>query len=73
MLAPPASILLATAAPARPFHQLWLAVSRPDNVAVLLLLAAVGYFTFVAVSNARRNDRLIAQGRKKEILKSMQE
>ena len=52
---------------------IWLIISKPDNIPILMLIIAVGIYTYMAMRDARRNDKLIEQGRKKDILKSMQE
>lgn len=56
-----------------PLENLWAIVSLPDNIPIVLMLALVGYFTRVGFAEARKNDRLIAEGRRNEVLRSMQE
>jgi hypothetical protein len=51
----------------------WAIVSVPDNIPILFMLLLVGYFTYVSFSEARKNDRLIREGRKEQILRRMQE
>jgi hypothetical protein len=56
-----------------PLDNLWAIVSLPDNIPIVLMLGMVGYFTWLCFSEARKHDRLIREGRKDEILKTMQE
>ena len=48
-------------------------ISKPDNMPVAGALLLVGLFTWVAMKQARHNDRLIREGREEEILEKMQE
>jgi len=45
---------------------------KPDNIPIAGMLVLVLFFTWVALKQALRNDRLIEQGREEEILKEMQ-
>ena len=45
---------------------------RPDNIPIAGMLLLVFFFTWIALKQALRNDRLIEQGREEEILKEMQ-
>jgi hypothetical protein len=45
---------------------------KPDNIPIAGLMVLVLFFTWVALKQALRNDRLIEQGREDEILKEMQ-
>jgi hypothetical protein len=45
----------------------------PDNIPIVFMLVLVGYFTFLSFDEARKNDRLIREGRKDHILRRMQE
>jgi hypothetical protein len=56
-----------------PLENLWAIISLPDNIPIVFMLALVGYFTYLSFSQARRHDRLIREGRKDQILSSMQE
>jgi len=51
----------------------WAIVSVPDNIPILFMLLLVGYFTWLSFDEARKNDRLIREGRKDQILRRMQE
>lgn len=55
------------------WDNIWLIVSKPDNIPILIMLVLVGVYTYMALRDARKHDKLIEQGRKKEILKAMQE
>ena len=46
---------------------------KPDNIPIVGLLLLVFFFTWVAFREARKNDQLIEEGRRDEILKEMQE
>jgi uncharacterized membrane protein len=46
---------------------------KPDNIPIAGMLLLVFFFTWVALRQALRNDRLIEQERADEILKEMQE
>jgi hypothetical protein len=45
---------------------------KPDNIPIAGMLLRIGFFTWVGLKQARRNDQLIEQGRTDEILKEMQ-
>jgi len=51
----------------------WAIVSVPDNIPIVFMLLLVGYFTYLSFSEAPKNDRLIREGRKEQILRRMQE
>jgi hypothetical protein len=46
-------------------------LKQPDNIAVLGMLAAVIFFTCLALSEARKNDRLTKKGKAEEIPERM--
>jgi hypothetical protein len=46
---------------------------KPDNIPIAGMLVLVLFFTWVALRQALRNDRLIEQGREDEVLKEMQQ
>ena len=48
-------------------------ISKPDNMPVAGALILVFFFTWVAMRQARHNDRLIAENKKRQILDDMQE
>ena len=47
-------------------------ISKPDNMPVAGALVLVMFFTWVAVRQALRHDRLIRDGKKDRILEEMQ-
>jgi len=51
----------------------WLIVSKPDNIPIVFMLLLVAYFTWLSFDEARKNDRLIREGRKEQILRRMQD
>lgn len=55
------------------FINFWLIVSKQDNIPIVFLLTMVGFLTFMSLREARRNDRLIKEGRKDQILRRMQQ
>lgn len=56
-----------------PLDNLWAIVSLPDNIPILFMLALVGYFVWLSFSEARANDRLVADGRRQDVLRRMQD
>ena len=56
-----------------PLQNFWAIVSVPDNIPIVFMLLLVGYFTFLSFDEARKNDRLIREGRKEQILRRMQD
>jgi len=56
-----------------PLANFWAIVSVPDNIPIVFMLLLVGYFTYLSFDEARKNDRLIREGRKDQILCRMQE
>jgi len=53
-------------------ENLWLIVSKGDNVPIVFMLFIVAFYVGWAFREAGRNDRLIEEGRRDEILKDMQ-
>jgi hypothetical protein len=51
----------------------WAIVSVPDNIPIVFMLLLVSYFTYLSFDEARKNDRLIREGRKEQILRRMQD
>ena len=56
-----------------PLQNFWAIVSVPDNIPIVFMLVLVGYFTWLSFTEARKNDRLIAEGRKDQVLRRMQD
>jgi len=48
-------------------------ITKPDNIPIIFMVGLVAYFTWVSLSEARKNDKLIEEGRRDEVLKRMQE
>ncbi|GIW41218.1 MAG: hypothetical protein KatS3mg076_1795 [Candidatus Binatia bacterium] len=48
-------------------------LTLPDNIPIAGMLVLVLFFTWLGFREARKNDQLIEQGRRDEILKKMQE
>ena len=58
---------------AKAVENFWAIVSVPDNIPIVFMLVLVGYFTYLSFDEARKNDRLIREGRRDQILRRMQE
>ena len=56
-----------------PLENFWAIVSLPDNIPIVFMLALVAYFTYVSFAEAKKNDRLIREGKRAEVLQRMQE
>ena len=59
--------------PYTPRENLWLIVSKPDNIPIIMMIIIFAFFTYLAMRDAMKHDRLIRQGRKQDVLKAMQE
>jgi hypothetical protein len=46
---------------------------QPDNIPIVGMMFLLFFFTYLAFREARKNDQLIAEGKRDEILKEMQE
>ena len=44
----------------------------PDNIPIVGMMILVVYFTYLGFREARKNDQLIAAGRRDDVLKEMQ-
>jgi hypothetical protein len=55
------------------YSNIWAIVSVPDNIPIVFMLLLVSYFTYLSFDEARKNDRLIREGRKEQILRRMQD
>ena len=66
-------VLLRYTARMGPLANFWAIVSVPDNIPIVFMLLLVGYFTYLSFDEARKNDRLIREGRKDQILRRMQD
>ncbi len=45
---------------------------EPDNIPILGMMFLVLFFTYLGFREARKNDQLIAEGKRDEVLKEMQ-
>lgn len=48
-------------------------LTKPDNIPIVMMVGLVGFFTWMSFSEARKNDKLIEEGRRDEVLRRMQE
>jgi len=53
-------------------HQFLSIMLQPDNIPNVGMMFLVFYFTYLGLREARKNDQLIAEGRRDEVLKEMQ-
>jgi hypothetical protein len=56
-----------------PFENFWLIISKPDNIPIIFMIVLVGFFTWLSLDEGRRNDRLIKEGRRDQVLRRMQD
>ena len=70
-----ASDLAATSdvAPNTGWENLLKIASKPDNVPIIMMVIIFTFATYMALRDGFKHDRLIKQGRKQDVLKSMQE
>ncbi len=55
------------------WENLVLIAKKPDNVPIIMMMIIFAFFTYMALRDAFKHDKLIKQGRKQDILKAMQE
>jgi hypothetical protein len=55
------------------WENLKLIASKPDNVPIIMMVIIFAFATYMALRDGFKHDRLIREGRKQDILKSMQE
>ena len=55
------------------WQNIWEIVSKPDNIPIVFMLVLVVYFTWLSFTEGRKNDRLIGEGRKEQVLRRMQD
>ena len=46
---------------------------QPDNIPIVGLMLLVLFFTYLGLREARKNDQLIEEGKRDEVLKEMQD
>ena len=54
-------------------ENLALIARKPDNVPIIMMVIIFAFATYMALRDSFKHDRLIKQGRKQDILKTMQE
>jgi hypothetical protein len=54
-------------------ENLALILTKPDNVPILIMIVCFTMFTYMALRDGFKHDRLIKAGRKQDVLKAMQE
>jgi hypothetical protein len=55
------------------WENLGLILTKPDNVPILIMIVTFTFFTYMALRDGFKHDRLIKAGRKQDILKAMQD
>ena len=55
------------------WENLGIILSKPDNVAIVMMIVLFAFYTGLALRQAFKHDRLIREGRKQDILKVMQD
>ena len=55
------------------WENLGLILTKPDNVPILIMIVTVSFFTYMALRDGFKHDRLTKAGRKQDILKAMQD
>lgn len=50
-----------------------LILTKPDNIPILLMVFSVAFFTWLSLKEGLKNDKLIKEGRRDEILRRMQD
>ncbi|HYD50740.1 MAG TPA: hypothetical protein VEB21_20455 [Terriglobales bacterium] len=58
--------------PTSPLDQFLTIMFLPDNIPIIGMMFLVFWFTYLGFREARKNDQLIDQGRRDEVLKEMQ-
>jgi threonine/homoserine/homoserine lactone efflux protein len=48
-------------------------VSLPDNIPIIIMIVSIAYLTWIAFSEARKNDKLIEEGKKDQVYRRMVE
>jgi len=46
---------------------------QPDNIPIVGMMVLLFFFTYLALREARKNDQLISEGKRDEVLKEMQQ
>jgi hypothetical protein len=48
-------------------------LTKPDNIPILLMVGSVAFFSWLSLREGFKNDKLIKEGRRDEILRRMQD
>jgi hypothetical protein len=54
-------------------QNLGLILTKPDNVPIVIMMVMFAFFTYLALRDGFKHDRLIKAGKKADVLKAMQE
>ena len=60
-------------APYTGWENIKLIASKPDNVPIIMMVIIFAIATYMAMRDSFKHDRLIKNGRKQDVLKTMQE
>ena len=55
------------------WNNFMLILTKPDNIPILLMVGSVGFFTWLSLREGLKNDKLIKEGRRDEVLRQMQD
>lgn len=50
-----------------------LILTKPDNIPIILMVGLVSFFSYLSLREGMKNDRLIKEGRRDEVLRRMQD
>ena len=53
------------------WHNFLEIVTKPDNIPIVAMLILVIFFTWLGMKEARKNDKLVEEGREDDISKEM--
>jgi hypothetical protein len=48
-------------------------LTKPDNIPILLMVGSVAFFSWLSLREGLKNDKLIKEGRRDEVLRRMQD
>lgn len=48
-------------------------LTKPDNIPILLMVGSVAFFSWLSLREGIKNDKLIKEGRRDEVLRRMQD
>jgi hypothetical protein len=55
------------------FDNFMLILTKPDNIPILLMVGSVAFFSWLSLREGFKNDKLIKEGRRDEVLRQMQD